>query len=141
MTTAHTTRGRVVRANTVILDQFDFFLSDGFSRAIGLIPSDLVSHLFFNNVIQPWPLISGDGVTDAQVVSGNIYMNEISSDPGFYNIRFRPNMLGYWRNMLSYPAGKQILAQDFDVKETAPQTPQGLTASFVRPSDGCGCST
>jgi len=140
MTAALTTRGRVVQANQVVLDQAVFFLSDGFSRATGLIPADLNFYIFFNNTLQPWPLLSGDGVTDAQVVSGNIYVNEIPSEPGFYNVRFRPNMLGYWRNVLEYPAGKQILAQDFDVRADAPATPQGLTASLIRPSDGCGCT-
>ena len=134
-----TTRGRVVQANQVVLDQVDFFQPDGFTRAQGLTPSALVSQVFYNNVNQPWPLISGVGVTDAQVVSGRIYFNEVPGNPGFYNVRFRPNALGYWRNLLTYTAGQQISAQDFDVVMGAPATESGLHASFIKPQGGEGC--
>lgn len=135
MGTNAVTRGRLVRANQVVLDQADFFQSDGFTRAVGLIPSDLVSYIFHENVLQPWPLLSGVGVADSQVASGNVYIHEIQ--PGFYNIRFRPNALGYWRNMLSYPAGKQMLAQDFDVRSELITSTNGLQATFTRPDGGC----
>lgn len=79
-----TTRGRIVQANQAVLDQVDFFQSDGFTRVTGLAASILISQIFFNNLLQPWPLISGLGVTDAQVVSGKIYFNEIPGSPGFW---------------------------------------------------------
>jgi len=135
-----TTRGRIVQANQVVLDQVDFFLSDGYTRVTGLIPSSLVSQIFYSNLLQPWPLISGIGVTDAQVVSGNIYFNEIAGHPGFYNVRFRPNSLGFWRNLLSYPSGQQISAQDFDVVQGVPVMESGIHASFIKPQGGnCDC--
>jgi hypothetical protein len=96
-----TTRGRVAQANQVVLDQVDFFSSDSFTRVTGLIPSLLISQLFYNNTAQPWPLVSGVGVTDAQVVSGRVYINEVAGNPGFYNVRFRPNALGYWPKTLT----------------------------------------
>jgi len=134
-----TTRGRIVQANQVVLDQVDFFLPDGFTRVTGLIPSSLVSQIFYNNIIQPWSLISGLGITDTQVVSGNVYFNEVPGNPGFYNVRFRPNALGFWRNLLTYPPGQQISAQDFDVIQGVPTIEQGIQASFIRPqSGGCG---
>jgi hypothetical protein len=134
-----TTRGRIVQANQTVLDQVDFFQTDGFTRVVGLIPSTLVSQIFYLNIIQPWPLISGLGVTDTQVVSGFVYFNEIPGNPGFYNVRFRPNALGFWRNLLTYPVGSQISAQDFDVVAGAPAMEQGLHASFIKPpgSDCC----
>jgi hypothetical protein len=131
-----TTRGRIVQANQVVLDQADFFQGDGFTRVTGLIPSAVVSQIFYENTQQPWPLISGDGVTDAQVVAGNVYFHEVPGSPGFYNVRFRPNTLGYWRNLLAYPVGKQVLAQDFDVRR-AEAEPGGLTASLIRPASDC----
>jgi hypothetical protein len=134
-----TTRGRIVQANQVVLDQVDFFESDGFTRVTGLIVSSLVSQIFYNNTIQPWPLVSGLGVTDVQVAAGKVYFNEVPGNPGFYNVRFRPNALGFWRNLLTYPAGQQISAQDFDVVQNAPATEQGLSASFIRSSGDCGC--
>jgi hypothetical protein len=133
-----TTRGRLVQANQVVLDQADFFQPDGFTRVTGLIPSSLVSQIFYNNVIQPWPLVSGLGITDAQVTAGRIYFNEVPGNPGFYNVRFRPNALGFWRNLLTYPPGQQISAQDFDVVHSGPVMEGGLTASFIKPQgDGC----
>lgn len=134
-----TTRGRVVQANQVVLDQVDFFQPDGFTRVAGLVPASLVSQVFFNNVIQPWPLVSGLGVNDAQVVSGRIYFNEVPGAPGFYNVRFRPNSLGFWRNLLTYPAGMQISAQDFDVVQSAPAMESGIHASFIKPQGDGGC--
>lgn len=134
-----TTRGRVVQANQVVLDQVDFFAPDGFTRVPGLIPSSLESQIFFQNVIQPWPLVSGVGVTDAQVVAGFVYFAEIAGNPGFYNVRFRPNAVGFWRNLLTYTPGQQISAQDFDVIQGTPAIEQGIQASFIKPGSGGDC--
>jgi len=134
-----TTRGRVVQANQVVLDQVDFFAPDGFTRVVGLIPASLVSQVFYNNAIQPWPLMSGLGVTDAQVSSGRVYFNEVPGSPGFYNVRFRPNALGFWRNLLTYPPGLQISAQDYDVIQGTPTSEGGLHASFIKPQGRGDC--
>jgi hypothetical protein len=125
-----TTRGRIVQANQTVIDQVDFFQSDGFTRVTGLTVGQLVSHLFLNNVLQPWLFVSGLGVTDAQVNAGNVYFNEIPGSPGYYSVRFRPTTVGFWRNLLDYSAGQQIAAQDFDVVISMPG-PEGLTASFI----------
>jgi len=132
-----TTRGRIVHSNQVVLDQVDFFLSDGFTRAAGLTPAHLVCQLFFDNTPQVWPLMSGVGITDQQIVSGFVYINEVVGAPGFYNVRFRPNATGYWRNLLTYTAGQQISAQDFDVIASGANPETGLKASFVKPTGGC----
>ena len=135
-----TTRGRVVQANQVVLDQVDFFQPDGFTRVTSLVPASLVSQLFFNNVQQPWPLVSGLGVTDQQITAGFVYFNELPGQPGFYSVRFRPNSLGYWRNLLTYSAGMQIAAQDFDVVQSAPAMESGIHASFIKDQgEGGGC--
>lgn len=126
-----TTRGRLVQINQVILDQADFFELDGYTRVTGLTITDLVSEVFFNNTLQPWPLIDGASTTDAQVSSGSIYWNEISGSSGIYNVRFRPNSVGYWRLLISYPGGTQILALDFDVTQQYPAD-SGLRVSFNR---------
>jgi hypothetical protein len=128
-----TTRGRLVQINQTIIDQADFFEPDGFTRVVGLVPADLTHEIFFNNVLQPWPLIDGSGVSDASVVSGHVYWNEVPGSPGFYNVRFRPNAIGYWRNLVTYPAGTQIMGQDFDVVSQVPQAESGLRASFTKP--------
>ncbi len=128
-----TTRGRLVFANQTVDDQADFFQSDGFTRVTGLTPSQLVGQLFFDNQLQPWPLISGAGLTDTQIASGNVYWLEVPGSPGIYSVRFRPNALGYWRLLITYTAGQQIMGQDYDVVAAAPTVDQGLKASFLKP--------
>ena len=128
-----TTRGRLVQINQTIIDQADFFEPNGFTRVIGLSITDLTHEIFFNNILQPWPLVDGSSVSDAAVVSGKVYWNEVPGSLGFYNVRFRPNAIGYWRNLVTYTAGTQIMAQDFDVVSQVPQAESGLRASFTKP--------
>jgi hypothetical protein len=132
-----TTRGRVVQANQVVLDQVDFFLSDGFSRVSSLAPANLEAQVFFNNRPLGWTIVSGSTIADAQVNAGFLYFSEIPGLLGFYSVRFRPDALGYWRIVLTYPSGLQTSAQDFDVVQSAPAMESGLKASFVKPDGGC----
>jgi hypothetical protein len=111
----------------------DFFQSDGYTRVPGLTVLDLTSQVFFNNVPQAWPLVNGSGVSDNQVTSGHLYFTEIPGTSGNYSVRFRPNSAGYWRTILSYAAGLQILAQDFDViAEPIQVSGGGLKANFSK---------
>ena len=130
-----TTRGRLVRNNEVVLDQADFFQSDGFTRVTGLTVAQLQCVIFFNNSAQPWVFQSGLNVTDAQIASGKVYWLEVPGSPGYYNVRFRPNAVGYWRLLITYTAGEQILAQDYDVTGAPASVDVGLQTSFVKP--GC----
>ena len=126
-----TTRGRLVRTNQTVIDQADYFQADGFSRVLGLGVADLTSEIFYNNTLQPWPLSDGTGVTDNQVAAGRVYFSEIASAPGYYSLRFRPNNSGYWRLILTYPTGQQILAQDYDVNAETSSSSGGIKASFT----------
>lgn len=130
-----TTRGRQVFSNQTVLDQADFFQGDGFTRVTGITLSDVTAQLFLNNALQSWPLVNGSVVTDVNVAAGSIYFYEVSS--GIYSVRFRPNAIGYWRMLINYPAGSQILAQDYDV---VAQTGTigggtGIKSSFIKPGD------
>ena len=127
-----TTRGRHVYTNQVVFDQADFFQSDGFTRVTGLTPAQLTCQLFFNNSLANWPLNASPGTTDAQVASGRVYWVEVPGSEGYYNVRWRPNAVGYWRLVITYPAGTQIMAQDYDVLNQPQTVDQGLKASFVR---------
>lgn len=131
-----TTRGRLVQINQTVLDQADFFEPDGFTRKTGLGLTDLTHEVFFENGRQPWPLVNGLGVADNQVRSGQVFWNEVPGSPGFYNIRWRPNAVGYWRLLISYTAGTQIMAQDYDVTSQVPIGETGLRASFTKPCSG-----
>lgn len=128
-----TTRGRLVQNNQVIFDQADFFETDGFTRVIGIAVGDLSSQVFYENVLQPWPLVDGTSVSDANIVSGNIYWNEVPGSPGIYNVRWRPNVIGYWRLLITYTSGTQIMGQDYDVVSQVPLAEGGLRASFTKP--------
>ncbi len=128
-----TTRGRLVQNNQVVYDQVDFFQSDGFMRVTGLTFSGVVLNAFFENVAQPWNLVNGIGVTDAQVSSGYVFFNEVPGSPGYYNVRWRPNALGFWRLLITYVPGQQIEAQDYDVVSSLPTVESGLSASFIKP--------
>lgn len=130
---SNTLRGRTVDNNQTVLDQADFFLPDGFTRVFGLNVAQITSQLFFQNQLQPWPLVSGIGITDSQIVSGRIYWVEVPGSPGIYNVRWRPNAIGYWRLIITYPAGQQIVGQDYDVIQTSAQATGGLKPSFMKP--------
>jgi hypothetical protein len=129
-----TTRGRLIYANQVVHDQADFFQPDGYTRVTGLTIGQLQMQMFFNNAAQPWQFVVGSGVMDAQVASGKVYWIEVPGAPGIYNVRWRPNALGYWRLLITYPAGQQIMAQDYDVIPGGASTDSGLRESFVKPS-------
>lgn len=130
-----TTRGRSVQVNQVVFDQADLFESDGSTRVPNLVPGDLTLQVFHSNLLQPWPLLDGTTVSDAQVKSGNVYWSEVVGSPGFYNLRWRPNAVGYWRLCLTYQGPPvQILAQDFDVVALVAAAAGGLKASFVKPN-------
>lgn len=130
-----TTRGRLVRNNETVRDQSDFFQSDGFTRVTGLTVGQIQGALFYNNTPQPWALTDGTGVTDTQIAAGKVYWNEVGGAPGYYSVRFMPNAVGYWRLLLTYSAGQQIEAQDYDVIDQSPMVEQGLKSSFNKP--GC----
>jgi hypothetical protein len=124
---------RQVPTNETVLSQVDFFQPDGYTRVAGIGFAQVVVQTFWQNVPQPWSVVTGAGVTDAQVVAGRIYWNEVPGASGYYSVRFRPNAAGYWRLSVGYPAGLQVVAQDFDV---APRltTSTGLQSSTVK---GC----
>lgn len=132
-----TTRERSVPLRQVVDDQADFFQPDGFTRVAAISVGQLALNLFFGNVLQAWPLISGLGLTDAQLVAGYVYFQEVSGSPGYYSVRFRPNAAGYWRLSLTWGAGTQTVISDFDVTSCPPLVDTGLNASFMKP--GCSC--
>jgi hypothetical protein len=130
-----TTRGRLVQINQVVIDQADYFDFDGYTRVTGLTPSDLTMQLFINNGLQPWLFVDGTLTADAQIVSGKVFFNEVPGSPGIYSLRFRPDSLGYWRLLVDYRQGNQIMAQDYDVTPNQPLVSSGIKSSFVKP---CG---
>lgn len=124
-------KSRLVRTNQTVVDQIDFFAVDGFNRQAGLTIIDLATRVFCDNAVQPWVLVNGAAVPDALVKSGSLYFHEITGADGYYSLRFRPTAVGYWRIVVTYTAGQQIAAQDYDVAAESPQLNGGLVASFT----------
>ena len=122
---------RLIPTNRVVVDQVDVLGLDNFSRVTGLVYSAVESKVFYNNQAQPWPLVNGVTVTDAQVASGQVYFNEIVGQPGYYSVRFRPNAVGFWRVCLSFPTESRVAALGYDVVAELPQVASGLKASFT----------
>jgi len=122
---------RVLPVNTPVIEQVDFFQGDFYTRIGGLTTSNITIQAFYNNQLMSWPTVSGNGVADDQVKSGFVYFNELSV-AGFYGIRFRPNVMGFWRIVVNYPVGVQTVALDFDILTPIEMT-GGLKAQFVRP--------
>jgi hypothetical protein len=125
---------RLIQVNEVVFDQADFFQIDGFTRVFDLTPADIELQLFLENVLQPWPLVDGSTVSDEMVVSGRVLWHEVTGSSGIYNVRWRPNAVGYWRMLATYTAGHQIVGQDMYAAAQAPANTQpGLKASFTGP--------
>lgn len=129
------TRDRTVPINTTVVDQADFLQPDLFNRRTGIVYTDLVCRLFFNNALQPWAFQSGVGVLDALVSSGRVYFNEIPGSPGFYSVRFRPDAVGAWRLNLAYGVGQQVVALGYQVVAGCEGPTPDLSVSFIPP--GC----
>lgn len=123
---------RQVYTNQTAYDQVDLVEADGVTRIVGVVPGDLGFTLFYNNVVVLWDLVSGSGVTDSMVKSGEAYWNQIPGAAGFYSFRFRPNALGYWRAVFSYADVPQVLALEYDVVADPKIVPTGLTTSFIK---------
>jgi hypothetical protein len=120
---------RVLPINALTFEQVDFLQGDFYTRVTGLDESDLTLVAFINNAPLNWTLVSGNGVSNAQVKTGFFYLNEISS--GYYGLRFRPNAIGFWRIVVNYPAGVQSIALDYDILQPVDMT-GGLKAQFIK---------
>lgn len=120
---------RVVPANTMVWDQLDFFQGDFFTRVTGIVAADLVLVLFVNNAPMSWTLVTGSGVSDAQVRPGRVYLDEVAA--GYYGIRMKLNTIGYWRLGFRYAVGVQEIALDYDVVNVPDVASLGLRANFT----------
>lgn len=128
-----TRSNRDVSTNETVFDLFDFFEVDGYTRIEGIALSDLTLQVLQDGALQPWPLISGEGIPDGLITSGKVYFTEVPGAAGTYLARWRPNGTGFWRLGLFYAPVPQVVLHDFDVKASPPPSPPGMTASFMRP--------
>lgn len=127
---------RVLPTHALAYDQVDYLQGDFFTRIVGLTNANLTLSAFYNNTVLAWTLASGVGVTDAQILPGRVYFHEIT--PGYYSLRFKPNVAGYWRFVFDYPTGTQSITLDYDILDPVTLGSTGLKASFVKPGPYCG---
>jgi hypothetical protein len=127
---------RLIAAGAVVYDQLDFYSPSNFIiRASGVVIANLTASLFVNNGSLSWPLVDGALVPDSSVTAGSIYLNEISNFNGYYNLRFWPHQIGFWRLIIVHNALSQEIIKEYDVLATGalkPTSSAGLNASFVR---------
>lgn len=119
--------GRLISAGSIAYEQLDFFVPAGsVNRVNGIVPSALQMTMFVNNVAIAWPIVDGSAVADSSVSAGRVYFNEIAANPGFYNVRFFPDRVGFYRLVFLYSVLGQEVVREYDV----------LAAGVLRPSTG-----
>jgi hypothetical protein len=125
---------RLIAAGAVVYDQPDFYSSPG-TRATGVVLANLSLTLFVNNGLLSWPLEDGSAIADSSITAGSVYFNEISGSNGYYNVRFFPHQIGYWKLVLKHNALNQEVVKEYDIIASgslSPTSTSGLNASFVR---------
>lgn len=125
---------RLIAAGAVVYEQLDFY-NPPTTRATGVVPANLTLTLFVNNQVLSWPLEDGSAIADSSVSAGSVYFNEISGSDGYYNIRFFPHQIGFWRMIIRHNALSQEVIKEFDVIASGslkPTSSAGLNASFVQ---------
>jgi hypothetical protein len=124
---------RLVSAAALIYDQIDLYSAPNV-RATGVFASAITVNAFVNNIYLPWAVVDGTTVADSAITAGVIYFNQITGSPGFYAIRFFPDMIGYWRLIFEDTALSTEVIKDYDVVPARVFTSVGgnsLNASFV----------
>ncbi len=80
---------RNLPTHAICFEQLDIFQPDWYTRVTGILPNNLTMRAWHNNTDAAWSLVSGVGVTDAQIAVGSVYFQELS--PGWYGLRWKPN--------------------------------------------------
>jgi hypothetical protein len=123
---------RSLSAGSLVYDQLTIYdPSNSFNRAVGLNISDFSLSLFANNVDLNWNLLDGTSVLDQDISSGNVYLNEIVSYPGFYNLRWYPDRIGYWYMSISCSVNGVDYVKEYDLKSANIGYPPGSLIATV----------
>jgi hypothetical protein len=127
--------GRSLPTAAIVRDQIDIFNPpSSFTRAAGIIPSDMSFKLFVNNSLVAWGIVDGSAVPDSSISSGRIYFNQILGAAGFYSIRFYPDRVGFWRLVFTPALTSVEIIKEFDISpSTLVGSGGGLNATFTKP--------
>ena len=125
--------GRIVSGGSVVHDQLDIVNSGGV-RVQNVALANLSLILFVNGAVLPWSLVDGDSVPDSSIISDSIYFHQIQA--GYYEIRFLPDRVGFWRIVVLVPSLNLEIIREYDVLAAGALKPggsSGLIASFTKP--------
>ena len=125
---------RVIQSGSLVRDQVDLYNPlGGFVRATGVTTAGVSVTLFVNNLLTVWPVIDGTLVADSSISSGNVYFNEIFGSPGFYQFRFFPDRVGYWKFVFGVTLTTSEVIKEYDsIVTSQTNTPGSLNASFIK---------
>jgi hypothetical protein len=110
----------------VVFDHVDLLDSDGYTLLDGVALGDVVLSVWLDGQTQPWDLVDGAPITNAQVVSGHVYWVRTGDK---YTIRWRPSATGLWRMLFDYATVPQRVVLSYDIFAQT-STPSTLTVSF-----------
>lgn len=124
---------RLIEAGEIVFDQLDFYQSVFPNRIEDIPVSSLEFKVFNNNMLMPWTFVDGTNVQDGQIAANVLYFNQISGNPGYYQIRFFPDRIGFWRVIVKYPTFSIEIIREYDAKPNSSvcDTGGGLQASFT----------
>lgn len=133
---------RLVSGGQVIYDQLDFYNAPGsIVRLPGISYTSLSVKVFANNVNLAWSLADGSTVLDSSISAGTVYFNEITGNAGYYQFRFFPDRVGFWRILFVYTSGNTELIREYDILAAGTLQPgpntRGLVPSFEVSGNTC----
>lgn len=125
---------RLLNAGSIVYDQLDWFNpNNSINRAPGLTIAAISFLGFVNNSVLIWNFADGTSVLDSSISAGTIYFNEITSQPGYYQIRFYPDRVGIWRLTFRQIALQTEIIKEYDILPVGTLKP-GTTSAGLIPS-------
>jgi len=132
---------RQVSGGQVIHDQLDIYSPNTITRLIGVTIPQIELLVFTNNVDQNWVLADGSAVLDTGISSGTVYFDELTTNPGYYRVRFFPGQVGFWRLIYKLPSIQTEIIKEYDVLAVGALQPgpnvRGLVSSFESSGSSC----
>lgn len=123
---------RQIQAGALVFDQINIYNPpNSFTRVTGALSSQFSTESLANNATLNWPLLDGTLVLDSDISPGFIYLNEISTSPGFYSVRWYPDRIGFWVLSLTYTTTGVESILSYDVLPASGNSLySGIIASF-----------
>lgn len=123
---------RLINAGSVVYDQLDWFNpNNSINRAPGLTIAAISFLGFVNNSVLIWNFADGTSVLDSSISAGTVYFNEITGQPGYYQIRFYPDRVGIWRLTFRQISLQIEIIKEYDVLPVGTLKPGATSAGLI----------